>query len=99
MTSFWLILAMFAVVYALRMSGLLAHGVRIPDFLERAVGFAPVAVLSALVVSSLAGQASGEPIRLVAATVAGAIMLTTGRMWACILGGFALYLVLRLMVP
>lgn len=99
MTSFWLILGMFAIVYTLRISGLLAHGLRLPETWERALGFAPVAVLSALVVSSLAGQASGEPIRLVAAAGAGVVMLITGRMWACILGGFVLYLALRLAVP
>lgn len=87
---------MAAIVYSLRITGLLAARVRIPDIWERALGFAPVAVLGAVAATSLASQGSGDPLRLVAAAGAALIMLKAGRMWSCIFGGISLYWLLRL---
>lgn len=96
MTALWLVLAMAAAVYALRVSGFLLAGATIPPGWERALGFLPVAVLTALVVSTLSGPAEGGAARLAAAGGAALIQRLTGRMWACILGGLALYWLLRL---
>jgi branched-subunit amino acid transport protein len=59
--------------------------------LERAVGFVPVALLTALVVASLAGVPEGGWSRLVAAAGAAAVARWTGQMWACILSGMVIY--------
>jgi branched-subunit amino acid transport protein len=55
-----------------------------------------VAMISALVATLLTGQVAADPIRLVAAGGAAVIAARTRRLWACILGGMALYWLLRL---
>jgi branched-subunit amino acid transport protein len=89
---------MAVIVYTLRISGLLSARVEIPDTWQRALGFAPVAVLGALAATSLASQGSDDPLRIAAAAGAGLIMLKAGRMWVCIFGGLGLYWVLRLVI-
>lgn len=96
MTTVWLILAMAAAVFALRLTGFLLADVAIPPAWERALGFLPVAVLTALVVSSLDGGGENGAARLIAAAGAGVIAYLSRRMWACILGGLAVYWLLRL---
>jgi branched-subunit amino acid transport protein len=63
---------------------------------ERALGFVPVATLTALVVASLAGRPDEGSVRLVAAAVAGLACRQTGRAWVCIVVGMAVYWLLRL---
>ena len=96
MSVAWAILGMGAGVYALRLAGLALPDVTVPPTWERALGFVPIALLTALVVSSLAGPSGGEPARLVAAGGAALVARRTGKMWACILSGMALYWLLRL---
>ncbi|HYU18059.1 MAG TPA: AzlD domain-containing protein [Chloroflexota bacterium] len=90
------ILGMAAAVYALRLAGLLLASAAVPPAWERALGFVPVATLTALVVSSLAGRPDEAPARVVAATGAGLAAWRTGRAWVCILVGMAVYWLLRL---
>ncbi|MGN6359737.1 MAG: AzlD domain-containing protein [Thermomicrobiales bacterium] len=90
------ILAMAVGMYALRITGFLLADTAIPPAWERALTFVPVATLTALIVTSLAGRADEAPIRLIAAAGAGVVAQRTRRMWACILSGLALYWLLRL---
>ena len=96
MNTYWLILGMGAGVYALRLAGMALPDLAVPLAWERALGFLPVALLTALVVASLAGPTGGGPARLLAAGGAALVARRTGRMWACILSGMALYWLLRL---
>jgi len=91
-----LILAMGVGVYALRLAGLTLRDVALPPAWESALGFVPVALLEALVVSSLGGGAGGAADRLVALAGAAVVARFTGRVWACILSGMVLYGLLRL---
>ncbi len=97
--NLWLILAMGLGVYALRLVGLVLHDVTLPAGSARALQFVPVALLTGLVVVGLNGQVTAEPIRLIA--VAGAALVTyrTGKMWACILSGMAVYGLLWWLLP
>ena len=96
MSMLLLILTMAVGVYGLRLAGLLLAGATVRPAWERALGFVPVATLTALVVSSLGGRPEEGSVRLVAATVAGLAARQTGRAWVCILVGMALYWLLRL---
>lgn len=96
MSTLELILAMAACVYALRVSGLLLAGATIPVAWERALTFVPVATLTTLVVSSLAGHPGDGLPRLVALAGAGLAARRTGRAWVCIAGGLAVYWAVRL---
>ena len=96
MSVVWAILGMGAGVYALRLAGLALPDVSVPPTWERALGFVPIALLTALVVSSLAGSSGSEPARLVAAGAAALVARRTGKLWACIVSGMALYWLLRL---
>jgi branched-subunit amino acid transport protein len=98
MTNSALIGLMAGIVYVLRISGLLSERIEIPDLWKRALGFAPIAVLSALAANSLAVQGSGDPLRLAAAAGAALIVFRVGRMWICIFSGLGLYWILRLFV-
>jgi branched-subunit amino acid transport protein len=95
-SAIWLILAMGAGVYALRLSGLVLRDIRIPPAWERGLGHVPVALLTALVVASLTAQSDGSPVRLIAAAGAAVVARLTGQMWACILAGMAVYWALSL---
>ena len=95
MSAMWQILAMAVGVYALRLTGLALRDVVIPAEWERALRFVPVAVLTALVVSSLAGRGEGRAEGIVAAAGAAVVVRKTGKMWMCIVSGVAVYLVLR----
>jgi branched-subunit amino acid transport protein len=94
-SAVWQILAMAAGVYALRVGGMALRDVVIPEGWERALRFVPVAVLTALVVSSLAGRGEERWAGIAAAVGAAIVARRTGRMWACIVGGMALYWLLR----
>ncbi len=95
----WLILGLGAAVYALRLSGLLLPTLSLRPSVGRAFRFLPIALLAALVSTGLSTQVAAEPTRLVAAAGAAAIAWRTRQMWACILGGLAIYGVLRLLAP
>jgi len=87
MSPLWPILAMGAALYALRLGGMLLPNVTLPAAWERALGWVPVALLSALVVSSLAGPAANDPRQVLAAAVAAGVAWHTRRMWACMASG------------
>jgi branched-subunit amino acid transport protein len=90
------ILGMAAGLYSLRLAGLLLAGTEVSATWERALGFVPIATLSALVVAGLAGRPEEVLPRLVAVAGAGLAVRQTGRVWVGILGGMALYALLRL---
>ena len=96
MNALGAILAMAVGMYALRITGFLLADTAVPPAWERALTFVPVATLTALVVTSLAGRTDEGPVRLIAAAGAGFVARRTGRMWACIVSGLALYWLLRL---
>jgi branched-subunit amino acid transport protein len=97
--ALWLILAMGAGVYALRLVGLVLRDVALPPLWERALRFVPIALLTGLVVVGLTGQVSAEPSRLIAVAGAAFVAHRTGKMWACILGGMVVYWLLRWLLP
>ena len=95
MSDLWLILAMGAGVFTLRFGGLSVSTIAVPPAWERAFGFVPVALLTALVVIGLTGGGETEWERLGAAGVAALVAWRTRTMWACIASGLAVYWVLR----
>jgi branched-subunit amino acid transport protein len=97
MNTALLIAAMTAGLLLLRVSGLLLRDRPLPPSIERGLSFMPVAMLSAFMATTLTPQASADPIRWVAAGGAALIVARTRRLWACILGGMALYWTLRLL--
>jgi branched-subunit amino acid transport protein len=90
-----LILGLALVVYALRLTGFLLAARDIPPTWERALGFVPIATLTALVVTSLAGRSDEAPLRIAAIAGAGLVAWRTGRAWVCIVVGMVLYWLLR----
>jgi branched-subunit amino acid transport protein len=96
MPNLMLIAIIAGAVYALRLAGMYTAQLAIPPLLERALGFAPLAIIAALVTSSLSGQGTDDPLRYLAAAGAALIAWATRRLWACILGGFALYWLMTL---
>jgi branched-subunit amino acid transport protein len=96
MSVLGVILTMAVAVYGLRVAGLLLADTAVPPAWERALGFVPVATLTALVVASLAGRPDEAPERLVAVAVAALTAWRTRRAWVCIVCGMAVYGLLRL---
>ena len=96
MSDLGVILVMAAGMYTMRLSGFLLAGAAMPPAWERALGFVPVATLTALVVSTLVGRPDEAPIRLVAAAAAGLAAWRIGPAWACIGAGMLVYWLLRL---
>lgn len=96
MSVAWLILAMGAGVYALRLAGLVLPDGAVRAAGDRALGFVPVSLLTALVVASLGSGVDGVGIRLVAAAGGALVAYRTGQMWACIVAGMLLYGLLAL---
>jgi branched-subunit amino acid transport protein len=90
-STVWLILAMGAGVYTLRLAGLLLPGRMVPSGWDRALRFVPIALLTALVVASLGSQGDGLGVRLIAATGGALVASRTRQMWACIASGMLLY--------
>jgi branched-subunit amino acid transport protein len=91
------ILGMGAGVYALRLAGLSLPNLALPPAAERALAFLPVALLAALVTTTLAGPSGGDVTRLIAAAGAAVVARLTGRMWACIAAGLLCYWLLRVL--
>lgn len=96
MSTIWLIVMMAAVVYVLRIAGLVLPDIKIPPFWQQALEFVPVALLTALVVSSLMGGSEVEPGRFAAVGAGGLVAYRTRKMWACIAIGMAVFWLLRL---
>ena len=99
MTPFWSIVGMAVGLYGLRLAGFVLAELPLPATTERALRFVPLAVLTALCVATLPGHADDGATRLAAAAGAALIMVRTGRLWACILGGLALYWLFGLFGP
>jgi branched-subunit amino acid transport protein len=91
------ILGMGAGVFALRLAGLALPNLALPAAAERALAFLPVALLAALVTTTLAAPSGGDLTRLLAAAGAAVVARLTGRMWACIATGLLLYWLLRVL--
>ena len=92
MSPLWLICGMAIVVYTVRLTGFLLADMPVPPAWERILGFVPVATLTALIVANLAGRPDeGLPLRLLAAIGAVCAARRTGRAWACIVVGMAVY--------
>lgn len=85
------IVAMAIGVYALRMTGLVLREVTIPVSLDRGLRFVPVAMLTALVVTSVTRRGEGRTEGIVAAMVAALVARWTGKMWMCIVTGIVVY--------
>lgn len=96
MSTIWLIVMMAAGVYLLRIAGLVLPDVEIPPFWRQALEFVPVALLTALVVSSLMGGSETEPARFAAVGAGGLVAYRSRKMWACIAAGMAVFWLLRL---
>jgi branched-subunit amino acid transport protein len=92
MSDLWTIVAMGAAVYAIRLTGLALPRAAAPRAWEPALAHVPVALLTALVVASLAGRIASGPAAPIALVAAGFVARRTGRMWACILSGMVCYL-------
>ena len=90
------ILGMGATVYTLRLAGLVVHDVAVPRAWARALAFVPVALLTALVVSSLVARPEQALPRSAAAAMAALVARRTGKMWACILSGMVIFWIVRL---
>lgn len=95
MSAVWAILATGGAMYTLRIVGLALPEVVVPPSWTRALSFVPVALLTALIVSSLAGRVDQALPRGVAAIGAALVARRTGKMWACIVSGMLVYWVLR----
>ena len=93
------ILVLGVAVYAVRLSGFLLAEATIPPAWERALGYVPVATLTAIVVGSLTARPAELPIRLIVAAVAIPLAWRTRRAWLVILVGLALYWLLRFGLP
>ena len=99
MSTLWLILAMGAGVYFLRVVGLTLQELTLPPATDRALRCVPVALLTGLVVVGLTGQVAAEPSRLLAVAGAALVAYRTGKMWACILGGMVVYWLTTWLLP
>jgi branched-subunit amino acid transport protein len=98
MSAIWPILGMAGGVYGVRIAGFLLADAAIPPDLERALRFVPIAMLTALFVSTFTARTDNEPVRVAAALVAGLVTYRFGKVWACILSGMAVYWVLGWLV-
>jgi branched-subunit amino acid transport protein len=96
MTHIWTVLALGLGTFLLRASGLLMQDVRIPPPWERAWRFVPLALLAALIVTSLNGRPA-EEVGMRSASIAAAALVTfySRRMWACIASGMLVFLALQ----
>jgi len=96
MTTLAIVLLMAASVFAIRISGFVAARATIPPGWERALGYVPIATLTALVVASVTNRSEQMSIGIVAAMIAAAISWRVRKTWACIVGGMLTYWLLAL---
>ncbi len=96
MSTFLTMLGMWAVTYAARLTGLSLGGVRLSPFWLAFLRFVPISVFAALIVPDIAGS-SDWPQKLLACAVAAILFWKTRALAWGILGGFAVYWLLRQM--
>ena len=94
MTTFLTLLGMWAVTYAARLAGLSLGNVRLSPFWLAFLRFVPISVFAALIVPDIATSADW-PRQLIACAVAAFLFWKTRAIAWGILGGFALYWVVR----
>ena len=94
MTVLLIVIAAGLATYATRLAGLLLGERQAPATVERFLGYVPVAVFAALAAPGLVN--GGEaPIRLLGAIAAAAAVLRFGQLWAGLVAGMTVYLLLR----
>ena len=91
MNDIWTVIAMGTGVYALRLTGFALPVAALPDRWKRALQALPVALLAALVASSRAGFASGDPARMLALIAGGYIAWRFRRIWLVIIVAMTVY--------
>lgn len=91
MNPLWTIVGMALGVYGLRIAGFALANLPLSVTLERTLHFVPLAMLTALCVTTLPGHSAESPIRLSAAGGAALITWLTKRTWACIVSGMVFY--------
>jgi branched-subunit amino acid transport protein len=96
MTHVWTVLALGLGTFLLRAAGLLMQDFRIPPAWERAWRFVALALLAALIVTSLNVRPAAE-VGMRATSIAAAVLVTfySRRTWACIASGMLVYLALQ----
>lgn len=88
MSTTWTIVAIGAGVLALRLGGLVLPARILPPSWERGLKHVPLAMLSALVATSLTQSPGGDGVERWAAAMGAAVVAwRTGRMWACLAVG------------
>ena len=95
MATVGMIAGMALVLAALRLGGFLLADLAVPPAWEEALTFVPIATLTALIASSFLARPADVPPRLAAGIAAATIAVLTRRAWLCIVGGLAVYLLLR----
>jgi branched-subunit amino acid transport protein len=95
MTPVGMIVGIALGIYGIRLAGFVLADLPLSPTLESALRFVPLAMLTALCVATLPGHGGDSSTRLVAAGGAAIIARVTRRVWACILGGMALYWLLE----
>lgn len=101
----WIAIAGLMAATLITRSGLLVlrRDIPLPARVQRALRFAPMAALAAIIVPSVLFQQgqlfwSFENAKLMAAIAGLVVWLLTRQMLACLLGGLSIYLVMRLVV-
>ncbi|GAA3997525.1 AzlD domain-containing protein [Deinococcus rubellus] len=94
MTTFLTMLGMWAVTYAARLAGLSLGGVRLSPFWLAFLRFVPISVFAALIVPDIAASPDWSR-KLLACAVAALLFWKTRTLAWGIVGGFAMYWLLR----
>ncbi|AWN22423.1 branched-chain amino acid transport [Deinococcus irradiatisoli] len=94
MSTLLTLLGMWAVTYAARLIGLGLGGVRLPPFWLAFLRFVPISVFVALIVPGIS-TSQDWPQQVLACAVGAALLWRTRALIWGILGGFAVYWLLR----
>lgn len=89
------IVLMGVVTFVPRWLGLRLSGRAVPPFWLRFFNFVPLAVFPALIAPEVAGAGDETGIRLVALAAAALVLLRFRALWAGLLGGMAVFWILR----
>ncbi len=95
MSHVTLIVAVAAVTYATRISGLLLRDRAIPRLVDRFLAYVPVAVFAALITPSLSAGGGELLARLAGVLAATAVVLRFRQVWSGLAGGMAVYWAIR----
>jgi branched-subunit amino acid transport protein len=95
MSPIALILLVAAGTFATRLTGFLIGDRPVPLVVDRSLEYVPMAVFAALITPDLASTGGDLTARLTGVIVAGAVVLRVRQLWAGLLGGMAVYLLLR----